>query len=258
MPNNLSDKQRQWLDAALKAKGRFTMARTVKKDWEDYVRRREKAAAGGAGLLPDDPKKKLVDDGLKHADGLAKAGKFAEAYKSLDAIKTISAAASVDRARAVSVDGLRVRLNVFRSKLDDVASLCDFAEGHFKPLLDRMAQIESAAAKPTLREATLRLKEFASEEMVLLADLSGREDYANNASTRARRADLGPELDAIDRDIAVHAAAGHRDLVQAHADRAATYRQKMTLKRFYTYPDAAIGVRDRDPAHSGHQQVPAR
>lgn len=174
MAKTLSDQQREWLDAALRSKGRFTMARTVKHDWEDYVRRRDKAAAGGAGLLADDPKKKLVDDGVRRADQLAKDGKFSEAYKSLDAIKKIGGAASVERARAVSVDDLRVRLNVFRAGLDEVTSLCDFAERHYTPLFDRMATIEAAGAKPTLREATLRLKAFAPEEQVLLAELKGR------------------------------------------------------------------------------------
>ncbi|MGQ0566369.1 MAG: protein kinase family protein [Gemmobacter sp.] len=242
MPKSLSEQQREWLDAALRSKGRFTRAKAVKKNWDDYVRRRDKAAAGSVGLLADDPQKKLVDDGLKRADALAKDGKFAEAYKSLDATKKIGAAASVERARAVSVDDLRVRLNMVRSTLGTCVSLCDFAAGHAEQFLARLATIESAGAKPTLREATLRLKEFAAEETVLLAELMGREQHVINASVTVRSANLVPVLAEIERDIAVHVAAGHRDLVQAHADRAAEYRVTLMSKVFYNDPDHNINL----------------
>ncbi len=233
MPKSLTDQQREWLDAALRSKGRFTLAKSVRKSWDDYVRRRDKAALGSAGLLPDDPNKQLVDDGLKRADALAKDGKFAEAYKSLDTIKKIGGAASVERARAVSVGDLGVRLNVVRSVLGDCVSLCDFAVRHAEALFNRMADIEPASAKDTLSEAALRLKAFALEEPVWRAELMGCEEWATRASMAVIRGDVANVLAGIDRDIAVHQAAGHRDLVQAHADRAAEYRVTLMSDKFY-------------------------
>ena len=35
MPKSLTEQQREWLDAALRSKGRFTMAKTVKGNWDD-------------------------------------------------------------------------------------------------------------------------------------------------------------------------------------------------------------------------------
>jgi serine/threonine protein kinase len=242
MPKSLSEQQREWLDAALKAKGRFTRAKSVKKDWDDYVRRRDKAAAGGEGLLADDPKKKLVDDGLKRADALAKTGKFSDAYKSLDAIKKIGSAASVERARAVSVDDIRVRLNIVRASLGTSVSLWDFAISHADRFLDRLATIEPASTKATLAEATKRLREFAGEEPVLLAELMGCEEHVVRASLAVRTADLKTVLAEIERDIAVHVGAGHTALVQPHADRAAEYRTKLMSQPFYNDPDHNVGL----------------
>ncbi len=242
MPKSLTEQQREWLDAALRSKGRFTMAKTVKGNWDDYVRRRDKAALGGAGLLADDPKKKLVDDGLKRADALAKDGKFTEAYKSLDAIKKIGGAASEERARAVSVDDLRVRLNLVKSSLGNITALCDFAVSHATRFLDGMATIEAAAVQPTLREAALRLKGFAAEETVLMADLMGCEEWMTRASVAVGNGNLVTVLAEIDRDIAVHVAAGQAGLVQAHADRAAEYRVTQMSKVFYSKPDESINL----------------
>ena len=178
---------------------------------------------------------------MKRADALAKDGKFAEACKSLDAIKKIGAA-SEERARAVSVDDLRVRLNVVRSTLGNTVSLCDFAVSHAVLFFDRMATIESASARPTLQQASLRLKEFAPEETILLAELMGREEWVTKASVAVQKGNLVEVLTGIDRDIAVHVAAGHRDLVQSHADRAAEYRVTLMSKVVYNNPDPNIDL----------------
>jgi len=228
----LDEDQRKWLDQALQNKGRFTRANSVRKDWDDYVRRREKAAMGGAGLLPDDPRKKPVDEGLKRADELAKAGKFAEAYKSLDAIKKMGAQASVERARAVSIGDLNARLNIVRSAVGDSISLCDFATGFYDPLFDKIATMTPASQKKTLSAAALRQKEIGQEQQVLLGEMAGREDWVHRAVKKVNSRQFLDELSEIDRDITVHVVAGHQDQVREYADRAAQVRQDVTSHTF--------------------------
>jgi serine/threonine protein kinase len=234
----LDDEQRKWLDAALKAKGRFTRAASIKSDWEDYRRRRDKVAALTAGLPPDGAQAKLVQNGLDSADALAKTGKFSEAYKGLEAIKSLAKAASVARAAAVSTSQIATSINIQRSAVDDLIAYCNFAVDHFQSLVDRVEAMPEAGGARDLEAASELLRDFRKTEVVLRGELVGRRDWMKRARSMMTAADISPRLDAIDRDIAAHVAAGHADALKAEIARMADLRTKLAARGgLYSNPD---------------------
>lgn len=245
----LDELQRQWLDTALQSKGRFTRAASIRKDWEDYRRRRDKAGLGFAGLPDDHPNKSTIGDGLKAADELAKQGKFADAYKALDRIKKLGATASKERAKAISIDSVRVALNILRSDLNTIVSRIDFAQDWYSTVHDRLDDLEPASSMATLAEATRHLRVIADEEALLLVELTARHNEVFSAYKLVRERNPAEAIAGIERDISLHLAAGNRDAIQPHQQELARLKQ-IAAGRNGTYlrPDDSIDVVNRNKA----------
>lgn len=223
----LDQQQRAWLDAALKAKGRFTRAAAIRSDWEDYRRRRDKVEAAMAGILPGSPQAAMVKNGLASADALAKDGKFAEAYKGLDSIKTLAKGASAARAATISTGQITTALNIQRSALADLVNYANFAFSHFQDLIDRVDAMPEAGGAKDLAAALGILRDFAKTEVVLRGELAGRRGWMQRVRDMMAQADIATALDAIDRDIAAHVAAGHADALKAEIARMADLRARL-------------------------------
>lgn len=237
----LDELQRQWLDTALQSKGRFTRAASIKKDWEDYRRRRDKAVSNAAGLLPDDPQKILVENGLKAADKLAEAGKFADAYKALDAIKKMGASASKERAKAIAIDDIRVRLNILRSNIDTIVKMVDFARGYYDPLFDHLADLDPVSAKANIAEASRHLQVILQEEQVLRGELTGRHNQVYDAYQFVRDRKPAEQIADLERDIAVHISAGHQAEMRVHVQDLAALKQRANANNgIYVRPDDSV------------------
>lgn len=233
----LDDKQREWLDAALQAKGKFTRAAAIRKDFENYRRRRDKVVALTAGL-PDGTQKTMVTNGLASADLLAEQGKFAAAYKGLDQIKGLARNASEDRARAIGTGRIDVALNVMTSHVGDLESNLDFIHGHFDGLVRRVQSLPTCAQQPDLQTALEFRRNFATDEGILRGELAGRNDWVARGAEMIRQKNLPPAIAEVERDIALFVSIGQGNLVSAQAQRLAGLKARLD----------ANGGRYRDPA----------
>ncbi|QYK40481.1 MAG: protein kinase family protein [Paracoccaceae bacterium] len=239
----LDENQRAWLDKALQSKGRFTRAASIRKEWEDYRRRRDKAVANSAGLPPEHPNRKLIDNGIRDADALAKDGKFAQAYKALDSIKKMGATASVERARTISISGIETELNVLRSKIGNVKSTVEFAHRFYGDVFDRVDQLTPCSAQPDLTAATLHLKGLNETAAELMIELAVREKWMYRASDEVRAAGFRDHIERIERDIAVHVTAGHADKVANATQRLQSMKAEITTPdNRYFNPDYVVSA----------------
>lgn len=234
--STLDEKQRQWLDAALLAKGRFTRASSIKKDFEDYRRRRDKAVALTAGL-PDGMQKTMVENGLASADLLAEQGKFAAAYKALDTIKGLARNASEERARAIGTGQIDTALNVITSYVMDLESNLNFIHRHFDDLVRRVQTLPKCADQPDLKTALEHRRNFATDEGVLRGELAGRQNWVQRGQDLIASKNLGPMIADVERDIALFKSIGQGDLVSAQEQRLAGLKNRL----------AANGGRYGDP-----------
>lgn len=223
----LDELQRQWLDLALLSRGRFTRAASIKKDWEDYRRRRDKATANSAGLPKDDPQMILVENGLKAADELAKQGKFADAYKALDRIKGLALSASKDRALKVSIDQIKVDVNIQTMYVDDIINNTDFAFSFFEGLINKVKSLPKVADQTDISAAQRYRKDFADQELILRADLASRVQWMTRVSDQIAQKNVAAEFDRIERDIKLHQSVGNGAKVQEYADCLDTLRQRI-------------------------------
>lgn len=221
----LDEQQRAWLDAALAAKGRFTRAKSVKKDWENYRRRRDKVVAAAAGL-PDGPQKTMVDNGLVAVDADAAQGRFAQAYKGLDALKGLAKAASADRADRIGASGLDSRLAVIRAALDDITSNADFAVRHFEGFVAQVQARPKAGDQPDLAAALAFVRDFAADELRLRADLANRQDWVRRAQALIPRHDLPRQFADLDRELALFHSLGRDAVVAGAAQRLADFKTR--------------------------------
>jgi hypothetical protein len=233
----LDEKQREWLDAALKAKGRFTRAGAIRKEWDDYRRRRDKVVALTAGL-PDGPQKTLVDNGLASADLLAEQGKFAAAYKALDQVKGLARNASEDRAKAIGTGRIDVSLNVLTSYVSDLEYNLDFIHGHFGGLVRRVQSLPTCAQQPDLKTALEFRRNFATDEGILRGELAGRKEWVARGAEMIRQKQLAPAIAEVERDIALFVSIGQGNLVSAQVQRLGALKTRLD----------ANGGRYRDPA----------
>lgn len=233
----LDEQQRQWLDTALQAKGRFTRAASIRKDFDDYRRRRDKAVALTAGL-PDGPQKTLVSNGLTSADQLAEQGKFAAAYKALDQIKALARNASQERATAIGTGRIDVALNVITSYVSDLESNLDFIHGHFGDLVRRVQALPKCADQPDLKAALAHRRDFATDEGVLRGEMAGRQQWVQRGQDLIGQKNLVPMFAEVERDIALFQSIGKGNLVGAQVQRLAGLRTRFD----------ANGGRYRDPA----------
>ena len=141
----LDDDQRKWLDAALKAKGRFTRAKSIKADWEDYRRRRAKVETYLSTMDPNSPHKGAVEQGLQSADTLASAGKFSAAYKSLDAVKARAKTSSPARIEAIALSTLTGLIDRLDGDVQQLRAACIRVLGDQRRLLARVKAMPKAA-----------------------------------------------------------------------------------------------------------------
>jgi serine/threonine protein kinase len=245
----LDEKQREWLDAALAAKGKFTRAASVRKDFENYRRRREKAVALTAGL-PDGPQKSMVENGLASADLLAEQGKFASAYKALDQIKGLARNASEDRATAIGTGRMDTALNVITSYVADLESNLDFVHAHFVDLVQQVKALPKCADQPDLKAALAFRTGFATDEGILRGELAGRQDWVKRGRDMIAKKNLPPKIAEVERDIALFQSIGKGNLVSAQVQRLAALQIRLD----------ANGGRYRDPAviaQEGREQTTA-
>ncbi len=214
----LDEKQRAWLDAALAAKGRFTRAASVKKDWEAYRRRRDKVVAGAVGL-EDGPQKTQVEAGLKAADAEAEKGRFSAAYKALDGIKALARNASATRAAAISASSLEGRVSVMAHYVNDLENTSDFAVRHFDGLVRQVQAHAKAGDEPDFESALAFRRDFAVQERVLRAELASRQDWIRRVQGQIDAAGLKGLIAEIARDIALFRSLGQDAAVAKAAAR---------------------------------------
>jgi len=217
----LDDKQRAWLDAALKAKGRFTRKKSIEKDWEEYRRRRAKTATALEDLAAAAPQRQIVEQALKDADALAETGKFSNAYKALDRAKKLAKTTSGKRLDAIATATLDAAAQDIRQKLNSIFPRADYAVSQCGALSRKLDATKKVADEPTLEAAIARRKAVVDEEAALLADLArvtaeAKDAIGRIAANRPReaiaaaeekiamfeRAGLGAQIAARKQDIA--------------------------------------------------------
>lgn len=204
----LDEKQRAWLDAALKARGRFTRKKSVKKDWEEYRRRRAKTATALEDIDAAAPQRPIVEQALVDADALAEAGKFSAAYKALDGAKKLAKTTSGKRLDAIATATLDAAVADIRQKLNNIFPPADYAVSQFNALAHKLDQTGKVADEPTLEAAIARRKAVVNDEVTLLADLNAVTAVAEDAIGRIRANRPREAITAAEEKIAMFERAG--------------------------------------------------
>lgn len=215
----LDEKQRQWLDAALQARGRFTRAKSVKDDWEKYRRRRAKAATALEAVGADAPARALIENGLQAADQQAEQGKFGSAYKRLDAIKGMAKAAGGGNLAVIANGDLNGRAAVLGVSMGRIEASANFAVSHFGALLTRMDGLATCNEQPDLDAALTRRKALVDEEINLRADLANREDWVRRTLDTINADKPMDAINEAEEQISMYTRAGLADDIVANVQR---------------------------------------
>jgi len=186
----LNEDQRKWLDTALQNKGRFTRSKTIKKDFENYKRRRDKASDALAGIALDNTIRNTIDKGLTDADELAKNGDFSGAYKSLNGIKLIAKAYGKANGEKIHLSAIDTSLRIISSYLSDIKNLADFGMRHFDEFIDTMNNMPKVEDENTLKQGLVVYKNYLEQEASLRGDLANREKYIDFAIEKITKSNL--------------------------------------------------------------------
>ncbi|MBL4915788.1 protein kinase family protein [Szabonella alba] len=225
----LDDDQRKWLDAALKSKGRFTRAKSIKSDWEDYRRRRAKAETYLAALDANAPQRVQVEQGLTAADALAKDGKFSNAYKALSAVKAQAKTASPARIEAIALASITAKIDRLDSDVTQCRAICVRVLGDQRRFLDRVRAMPKAADQPDLETYT----RFINNQIKTVEPQLRAENELLNANCLTFAGQLGTKkvparLDEIAEEIRVAETAGLSKAVAALKTRFGTISARAT------------------------------
>lgn len=122
----LKDDQRSWLNAALNGKGRIKSA-NIKKQFENYQRRRQKVADVFDKLPHSHSNYFVIGGSLKEADELAEAGDFKGAYKYLDKVKALANATDAGTSGKILENEIRQAVELIEKTFS--AQVSDYDNG---------------------------------------------------------------------------------------------------------------------------------
>lgn len=213
----LDDEQRAWLDAAIKAKGRFTRQKAIEQDWEKYRRRRAKVATYLDSMGYDSPMRPAVVSGLSGADALAQAHKFSEAYKSLNSIKAQAKAGSTgSKAGVIAASQLRSTVALIRTELRDITTSADFAVSFFDKLLADVNGRATCAEQKDMETAFRHRETFVDTvEPVLMAELASRQEWIKRVHDTVFDQTVTQTIAAAREQIKTYEQAGLASAIQA-------------------------------------------
>ncbi len=175
---SLESDQRAWLDLALQNKGRFTTKKSIRGDFENYRRRREKTANALGGVSDIGRTKQLVQDALDRADALAEAGKFKDAYKALNGAKKLAKTSLSGRSDTAIAQELEIPLNVINHYLRDHESIVAYHVRSLDGFIDAMDDVDKAGDEADMTAALQRRRDFVDEEQTLRGDYQRIRDRA--------------------------------------------------------------------------------
>jgi serine/threonine protein kinase len=168
----ITDEQRTWLDAALQSKGRFTSAKSIKGDFADYVRRRDKVDAALAGIDFNGSDRSTVQNAMKAADELAKAGKFEKAYKDLAAVKKMARAAANKRAVGLTPAAIGLMLDTLDKTTRNRIRLAELIIANLNSIVSDMGSFAKASDQPSFDAACATWATYHQAEVVKRAKLA--------------------------------------------------------------------------------------
>lgn len=220
----LEDDQRTWLNAALRGKGRIKSV-VVKKQFDNYKRRRAKVDAVFQALPSSHVNYILIKGGLAAADKQAEAGGFKAAYSSLDQIKRLAKVS--DPAEAADILDNEVRQSAELIKNLVAAQVVDL-KGCFASIdaaVTAINDLEACSDQPTLQAALAHYKEIVKVETSGAIDAAISNANAAHARLLARKID--DKLTEMETEFTRLRNAGHNALVQQHEGMVADARTKL-------------------------------
>lgn len=213
----LADDQRAWLDQALRSKGRFTRAASIRKEFENYQRRREKAAAAWAGLTADHPDYQTIQNGLQAADDAASQGKFADAYKSLSRIKDLAKAAVEGRADGLHDANVRMTLKVLEGQVNVTTEQVDGCFRRDAALQRRIAALPQASEADDFEAGLAVLRQINDLAGPLRADVAQMITDYRTAAAEVRARDVGGTITRLEADLAALRVTGRGDIADKYS-----------------------------------------
>ena len=222
----LEDKQRSWLNAALKGKGRIKSA-GIKKQFENYKRRREKVEVVFKDLPASHSNYLVIQAALAAADKDAKGGEFKAAYKSLDTVKALAKATDAGTSGRI-LDG-EVRQNaeliekLVSSQVEDVDRL--FAL--FDTTLRRFTALVSCDSKATLGAAIEHRKTIVAVEPDLRASVDAAGIEFSAVSGRMNDRKIAGLISAIEEEFDRLTKSGHDAITQQYNGRVAAAKTRL-------------------------------
>jgi hypothetical protein len=158
-----TDEQRSWLEKAIREKGRLTKTKSINKEFDKYIRRRDKVQEA-LDALDWGKQGNEVRSELREADEAAEVGKFSKAYNQLDAVKKKARAYATGRGNELQVDELDERVSLYDKTIRNRVALNSLIEDNLQDAIDELPQFEKARDTDNFDDAVKAWSAFHAEE----------------------------------------------------------------------------------------------
>ncbi|WP_420003214.1 protein kinase family protein [Arenibacterium sp. LLYu02] len=213
----LAEDQRAWLDMALRNKGRFTRAATIRKEFESYRRRREKAAIAWEGIPANHPDYATIQNGLTAADQAAQNGQFSDAYKQLSTIKSLAKAAVTGHADGLHDANLRMSLKTLESHVNATTEQVDGCYRRDASIKQRIQNLPQASSADNFEGAMGILKQINELTPALRGDVADLIGAFRTAVNDLRARNIDATITRLQTDLAALRATGRGNIADKYS-----------------------------------------
>ncbi len=220
----LDEQQREWLDVAIRNKGRFTSRKSIEKSFQEYQRRRAKTATALEGMPNNAPLRPVVEQHLKDADDFAKEGNFSKAYTSLSKIKDQAKVVSGPRLDQVAVASLTTAIDQIEQGLNGIYAIADYTVSTFNTVVQKALKIPAVGDASDLSKAIERREAITLLEPVLTLEVNSCIANCTTAISRITQATPLQAILGVEQQITTYEQAGLGNAVAAQKKRLADLR----------------------------------
>lgn len=204
MSRVLTSHQRDWLNLAIRQKGRFTTKRAVKQQMEVYLRRSDKIMEAMKALGETHPEYANLRNQMNDASAFARAGDLKSAYRSLENTKVMARAAVSGRAAEIQVNLLEAEIRSISHDMGTGKAAKDEAMAQFIDLHARLEQHPAVSeAEEEFTGALDWLRAFQAEESIIRGALTVADTALNAARDLLIQFRLSGRSEAVVRDLQV-------------------------------------------------------
>lgn len=238
-----TDDQRAWLEKAISERGRLTRKKSIEKDFEKYIRRRDKVEEAVKALTWSGEDSK-IRNALRDADNEAKNGKFDKAYKHLDSVKKRARAAATGRGDALDVEALADRVFRFEQTINARVVLNRVIEQNLTEAVAEVQTFEKAKDQATFDAAIQTWSVYRQREPFLTGKVTEAHKLVARLTEECKRPDMNNEPETIEREMTAAGFAGREDeiaRIKAQYQRAyATYSSEQSKLKKETEASALV------------------